>query len=166
MRSRSAELRTYPGVGHLVHWEQPERVAADIALLAGRGYRAPRDDRGSAAPWQPETLYLNTASYGLPPDAGVGCASGGARDWRGGRTSWEGWGDAPRAPVRLRPTVGVPTDVDRGRREHVHWSASWPQRFPDGARVLVQGDFTSVMLPFMAQGRGIEVRFVPVAPGG
>ena len=37
----AAELRTYPGVGHLVHWEQPERVAADIALLAGRSYGAP-----------------------------------------------------------------------------------------------------------------------------
>jgi len=36
-----AELRTYPGAGHLVHWEQPERVAADIALFAARGYRAP-----------------------------------------------------------------------------------------------------------------------------
>jgi non-heme chloroperoxidase len=32
----SAELRTYHGVGHLVHWEQPERVASDIAELAGR----------------------------------------------------------------------------------------------------------------------------------
>ena len=37
----SAELRSYPGVGHLVHWEQPERVAADIAELAERGYRPP-----------------------------------------------------------------------------------------------------------------------------
>ena len=36
-----AELRTYPGAGHGVHWEQPERVAADIALFAGRSYRAP-----------------------------------------------------------------------------------------------------------------------------
>ena len=35
----SAELRSYPGVGHLVHWEQPERVAADIAEVAERGYR-------------------------------------------------------------------------------------------------------------------------------
>jgi non-heme chloroperoxidase len=31
-----AELRRYPGVGHLVHWEQPERVAADIARFARR----------------------------------------------------------------------------------------------------------------------------------
>ena len=33
----SAELRAYSGVGHLVHWEQPERVAADIAEFASRG---------------------------------------------------------------------------------------------------------------------------------
>jgi non-heme chloroperoxidase len=32
----AAELRSYPGVGHLVHWEQPERVAAEIAEFAGR----------------------------------------------------------------------------------------------------------------------------------
>jgi len=31
-----AELRSYTGVGHIVHWEQPERVAADIAQFAGR----------------------------------------------------------------------------------------------------------------------------------
>ena len=36
-----AELVTYPGAGHGVHWEQPERVAADIAQFAGRSYRAP-----------------------------------------------------------------------------------------------------------------------------
>jgi non-heme chloroperoxidase len=38
---RSAELRAYPGVGHLVHWEQPERVAADISQLADRHSGAP-----------------------------------------------------------------------------------------------------------------------------
>ena len=32
----SAELRSYPGVGHLVHWEEPERVAADVAEFAER----------------------------------------------------------------------------------------------------------------------------------
>jgi pimeloyl-ACP methyl ester carboxylesterase len=31
-----AELRSYPGVGHLVHWEEPEQVAADIARFARR----------------------------------------------------------------------------------------------------------------------------------
>lgn len=37
----SAELRSYPGAGHLVHWEQPERVAADIAQFAERYDGAP-----------------------------------------------------------------------------------------------------------------------------
>jgi non-heme chloroperoxidase len=35
-----AELRAYAGVGHLVHWEQPERVAADIARFADGSYGA------------------------------------------------------------------------------------------------------------------------------
>ncbi|MGQ4385563.1 alpha/beta fold hydrolase [Streptomyces sp. SAS_270] len=32
-----ARLLTYEGVGHVVHWEQPERVLADIAAFAARG---------------------------------------------------------------------------------------------------------------------------------
>ena len=35
-----AELRTYAGVGHLVHWEQPERVADDIARFTDSDYGA------------------------------------------------------------------------------------------------------------------------------
>lgn len=31
-----AELRVYPGTGHIVHWEQPAAVAADIAGFALR----------------------------------------------------------------------------------------------------------------------------------
>ena len=30
----SAELRSYPGVGHLVHWERPAEVAEDVAAFA------------------------------------------------------------------------------------------------------------------------------------
>ena len=31
-----AELRIYRGVGHIVHWEEPERLAADITAFADR----------------------------------------------------------------------------------------------------------------------------------
>lgn len=31
-----ARLLTYEGAGHAVHWEQPERVVADLAAFAGR----------------------------------------------------------------------------------------------------------------------------------
>jgi pimeloyl-ACP methyl ester carboxylesterase len=30
-------LVAYEGTGHIVHWEQPERTAADIASLVDRG---------------------------------------------------------------------------------------------------------------------------------
>jgi pimeloyl-ACP methyl ester carboxylesterase len=32
-----AELKIYEGAGHAVHWEEPARVAADIAAFVGRG---------------------------------------------------------------------------------------------------------------------------------
>lgn len=36
-----ARLLTYEGVGHVVHWEEPERVVADIAAFAAeRSYEA------------------------------------------------------------------------------------------------------------------------------
>ena len=44
--------------------------------------------------WSPDGVYLNTASYGLPPDAGWAAMQQALGDWRGGRTSWERWGDS------------------------------------------------------------------------
>jgi pimeloyl-ACP methyl ester carboxylesterase len=41
-----SRLVTYEGTGHAVHWEQPERVAADIVALAKR---LPNRDRRSDA---------------------------------------------------------------------------------------------------------------------
>ena len=37
-----AELLVYEGTGHAVHWEQPARVAADVAAFITRGPRRPR----------------------------------------------------------------------------------------------------------------------------
>jgi non-heme chloroperoxidase len=34
-----ARLRTYRGVGHCPHWEQPESVAAEVAAFAAHAYR-------------------------------------------------------------------------------------------------------------------------------
>jgi rifampin ADP-ribosylating transferase len=31
-----SRLVTYAGTGHMVHWEEPERVAADVVALAER----------------------------------------------------------------------------------------------------------------------------------
>ena len=43
-----ARLRTYRGVGHCPHWEQPERVAAEVAAFAGRAYRPARSAPAAA----------------------------------------------------------------------------------------------------------------------
>jgi selenocysteine lyase/cysteine desulfurase len=115
--------------------------------------------------WQPETLYLNTASYGLPPTPAWEEFQSVLEDWRGGRTSWEGWGDyTESARESFARMVGVPVDwvaIGANTSTMVGLMAA---SVPDGARVVsAEPEFTSLLWPFMAQGRGIEVECVPVA---
>ena len=116
--------------------------------------------------WQPETLYLNTASYGLPPAPAWEELQSVLEDWRGGRTSWEGWGDyTERARASFARMVGVPVDwvaVGANASSMVGLAAA---ALSEGARVVsAEPEFTSLLWPFLAQGRGIEVDCVPV-PG-
>jgi selenocysteine lyase/cysteine desulfurase len=115
--------------------------------------------------WQPETLYLNTASYGLPPAPAWEEFQSVLEDWRGGRTSWEGWGDyTDSARESFARMVGVPVGwvaIGANTSTMVGLMAA---SLPDGARVVsAEPEFTSLLWPFMAQGRGIEVECVPVA---
>ena len=115
--------------------------------------------------WQPETLYLNTASYGLPPTPAWEELQAVLADWRGGRTSWEGWGDATEAArASFARLVGVPTEwiaIGANTSSMVGLVAA---ALPDGARVVsTEPEFTSLLWPFLAQGRGIEVECMPVA---
>jgi selenocysteine lyase/cysteine desulfurase len=115
--------------------------------------------------WRPETLYLNTASYGLPPTPAWEEFQSVLDDWRGGRTSWEGWGDyTESARTSFARMVGVPVDwvaIGANTSTMVGLMAA---ALPDGARVVsAEPEFTSLLWPFMAQGRGIEVECVPVA---
>ena len=47
--------------------------------------------------WRPQPGWLNTASYGLPPEPGWDAMMAALADWRVGRTSWEGWDQATQA---------------------------------------------------------------------
>lgn len=114
--------------------------------------------------WQPETLYLNTASYGLPPATAWEELQSVLGDWRGGRTSWEGWGEyTERARASFARMVNVPVDrvaIGANTSSMVGLTAA---ALPDGARVVsTEPEFTSLLWPFLAQGRGIEVECVPV----
>lgn len=115
--------------------------------------------------WQPETTYLNTASFGLPPDPAWDALQAALADWRGGRTSWEGWTPATEASrEQFAAMVGAdPRNVVIGGNVSglVGLIAA---AVPDGTRVLAaENEFTSLIFPFLAQaGRDVEVGFVPL----
>ncbi len=117
---------------------------------------------------EPGTVYLDAATYGLPPRPTVDAAERALRRWQSGAADWvEEWdrvGEDARAlfarltgaaveEVALIPTVSVGVGLV---------AAS----LPEGCEVLVpEEEFTSVVLPMLAadQGRGVRVRQVPFA---
>ncbi|MEU5938037.1 aminotransferase class V-fold PLP-dependent enzyme [Micromonospora sp. NPDC047548] len=116
--------------------------------------------------WQPQPGWLNTASYGLPPEPGWTAVQEALADWRVGRTSWEGWGEAvDRSRVAFAGLVGVPAaDVATGSAVS-QVLAPVAAALPAGATVVVpEVEFTSNLFPWLVQGeRGVTVRTVPLA---
>ena len=116
--------------------------------------------------FSPERIYLNTASYGLPPTPAWDALQAALADWRHGRTSWEHWGAATEgARAVFADLVGV--DVARVATGSTVSGllALVASALPDGARVLVPDvEFTSALFPFLVhERRGITVRTVPFA---
>ena len=116
--------------------------------------------------WQPAGTYLNTASYGLPPQPAWDELQAALTDWHEGRTSWEHWGiPGEEARASFARLVGAPVEtVAIGPNVSTfvgHVAAS----IPDGARVLTPDvEFTSLLFPFLVQEhRGVTVRLVPAA---
>lgn len=112
--------------------------------------------------WRPETVYLNTASYGLPPDPAWDALQEALADWRGGRTSWEPWNRlVPRARRAFAAMTGADeADVTVGANVS-GLIAQIATSLPDHTRVLAADiEFESLIFPFLAQrARGVEVRF-------
>jgi selenocysteine lyase/cysteine desulfurase len=115
--------------------------------------------------WQPEGIYLNTASFGLPPRPAWDALQAALDDWRVGRTSWEHWGDATEAArAHFARLCGVPVEWIAVGGSVSGLVGLLAASIPDGARVIsTDVEFTSLLWPFMAQGRGVEVSCVPVA---
>jgi selenocysteine lyase/cysteine desulfurase len=115
------------------------------------------------AQWRPDGVYLNTASYGLPPDCAWEALQAALADWRGGRTSWEHWGESTEgARAAFGALVGVAPEVVAVGATVSGLVALVAASVPDGARVLVPDvEFTSTLFPFLVQARrGVEVRVV------
>jgi selenocysteine lyase/cysteine desulfurase len=115
--------------------------------------------------WQPEPGWLNTASYGLPPEPAWAALQAALGEWRVGRTSWEGWAAATtRSRAAFADLVGVPVvDVAVGSAVS-QLLAPVAAALPAGATVVVPDvEFTSNLFPWLAQAeRGVRVRTVPV----
>ena len=118
------------------------------------------------AEWEPEGTYLNTASYGLPPARAWRALQDALADWRGGRTSWEHWGQTANVSrAAFARLVGAPVDAVAIGATVSGLVGLIAASIPDGARVLAPDvEFTSTLFPFMVQeSRGIDVRTVPAA---
>ncbi len=113
--------------------------------------------------WSPEGVYLNTASFGLPPRDGFEAIQAALADWRGGRTSWEHWGESCEgARAAFAAMVGVTTQrvaIGATVSGFVGLAAAC---LPAGARVIVPDvEFTSTLFPFLVQEqRGVTVTTV------
>jgi selenocysteine lyase/cysteine desulfurase len=114
--------------------------------------------------WSPEPGWLDTASYGLPPEPAFTALQAALADWRAGRTSWEGWAEAvERSRSLFAGLVGVPTaDVAIGSAAS-QLIAPIAAALPTGATVVLpETEFTSNVFPWLVQeARGVRVRAVP-----
>jgi selenocysteine lyase/cysteine desulfurase len=111
--------------------------------------------------WDPVGVYCNTASYGLPPRPAWDALQSALADWRGGRTSWEAWGQSTEcARAVFARLVGV--DVGRVAVGSTvsELVGSIVTALPDGARVVVPDiEFTSTLFPLLVQER-LDIRTV------
>ena len=115
--------------------------------------------------WSPAGVYLQHRQLRPAAAAGVDALQAALADWRGGRTSWEHWGESTEArPGRVRAA---------GRRRRRSASRSAPRcrsssgsvatALPDGARVLVPDvEFTSTLFPFLVQASAARRAHGPV----
>ena len=116
--------------------------------------------------WSPEPIYLNTASFGLPPRPAWDAMQAALADWRAGRTSWEHWCEATeRARASFAALAGVDVATVAVGATVSGLVGLLAASLPGGTRVLAPDiEFTSDIFPFMAQApRGVTVRTVPVA---
>jgi selenocysteine lyase/cysteine desulfurase len=110
----------------------------------------------------PDGVYLNTATYGLPPHAAVEAMTAAGEEWRHGRTGFDGWdrsvGEARAAFARIHGVTPGEVAIGPQVSVFVGMVAASLQR---GTRVLcAEGDFTSALFPFLAQRH--RVRYAPL----
>jgi selenocysteine lyase/cysteine desulfurase len=119
---------------------------------------------GPSGLWSPERPYLNTASFGLPPQPAWEAFQTALDEWRHGRTSWEHWAEATNASREaFARLVGVPVDRVAAGSTVSQFVGVIAASIPDGARVVVpEIDFASLLFPFLVHEQRLDVVTVPL----
>jgi selenocysteine lyase/cysteine desulfurase len=114
--------------------------------------------------WDPAGVYINTASFGIPPRPAWDALQKAMDDWRGGRTSWEHWGQATEdSRASFARLVGVDAERVAVGSTVSELIGSLVTGLPRGARVVApEVEFTSTLFPLLVQER-LEVRTVAVS---
>jgi len=113
-----------------------------------------------------DVVYLNTASYGLPPRAAHEATLAVERDRAAGRLSLAFFDRlVQRSRTAFARLVGVPVSRVAVGSQTSQFVGLVAASLPAGSTVVVaEEDFTSVTYPFLALAdRGVRVRAVPVA---
>lgn len=116
--------------------------------------------------FEPDTIYVNTASIGLPARRALDALAGAVDTWRTGHAEAAAYDSTvTRARERFAALVGTtPARVTVGNQVST-FSALIASALLDHAVVLgVEEEFTSVLFPFLAHAdRGVTVKTVPLA---
>src|SRR4051794_9867623 len=99
--------------------------------------------------WEPAGVYLNTASYGLPPRAAFEAMEAALADWRGGRTGWRDWHDQTDvARACWARIAGCPLDDVAVGANVSGLVGLVAASLPAGSRVVAaEGEYTSLVWP-------------------
>jgi selenocysteine lyase/cysteine desulfurase len=116
--------------------------------------------------FEPEGVYVNTATIGLPPRRALEVLHDAIEAWRTGRAEAAEYDHVVnRARQRFASLVSTSPDRVAIGNQVSTFSALVASALPAGARVLAaEEDFTSVLFPFLVHAdRGVHVRTVPLA---
>jgi selenocysteine lyase/cysteine desulfurase len=115
--------------------------------------------------WQQDTVYLNTATFGLPPQPAWDALQRALDEWRHGTTGFLGWEKSVAGSRRaFSELVGVPEDWVSTSSTVAGMTALVAASIPAGSTVVApEMEFTSALWPWLVQEqRGVNVRIVPL----
>jgi len=115
--------------------------------------------------WNTDTVWLNTAQYGIPPAPAHQALTDALHTWQAGTGDPLDWGRAVQETrTHLAALVHAPEDDIALGSSASQITGTLAASLPDGAHVLVPRDeFTSIVYPWLSQAdRGVTVRAVPL----